>query len=643
MIHRDDQKLQVQQATDIVRLIGEDISLRPRGREFLGLCPFHDDKKPSMHVSPIKQIYKCFSCGAGGDVFSFVMMYHKMTFPEALAHLAQRAGVTLKTGTEAGSGTGSSTKQQIADANETAQRFFCQALADPNCGREAQEYLQKRGVSREMIDAFHIGYAPDQWDALVGHMRQQRVAAQGFDLAGLTVAKKDGQGVYDRFRHRLMFPIMDGLGRVIAFGARQLRSEDQPKYLNSPETPLFSKSMTLYGLHLAKKPIIDSHVAVVVEGYTDVIACHQAGVRNVVATLGTAFTRGHASALGRLCDRVVLVFDADQAGQKAADRAVDVFFGGSIDVQVAVLPDGIDPAEFLEQPEGRQRFEELVKQAVDALQYKLSRMSKEIKATDTLTGRERVGQRYLRELVELGGLRQGELRSAMVVDRVAQLLGVNQRVIESQLRKLSMPRKTAHINTPLTPSEPSSDSDIEKNDATGVVWANSEPRIRALKLAQRHVIGCLLRRPDLFHWRLSDGMTLDEALTVAEMITPQAKALYSRIHDRLSDSTALKLTDLLADLAHEGQQELANLATDSEAQIEACCGDDSERMETLIQEAADSILLHHKEQSYEQDRRDLLESVSSGSTSVADSELFRLAEHRRDHPSSVRIARISGQ
>ena len=327
MAVQEDQKIQVQQATDIVRLIGEQVSLRPKGKEFAGLCPFHDDKNPSMFVSPAKQIYKCFSCGAGGDVFTFVTQYHKMTFPEALSFLAERAGIRLEArGGRGGGEAKQGERGRISQANTLAVGFFRALYRHAEHGRSGREYVAKRGISPEMVEAFEIGYAPDRWDGLSMTIAQKNWDLGAFELAGLVKARERGgepasgeaSGHYDRLRHRLIFPIFDAIGRPIAFGGRKLREADEPKYLNSPETALFNKSATLYGLHLAKKPIIDSRTAVIVEGYTDVIACHQAGVRNVVATLGTALTAEHVRELRRYAEQVVLVFDGDAAVRKPA-------------------------------------------------------------------------------------------------------------------------------------------------------------------------------------------------------------------------------------------------------------------------------------------------------------------------------------
>ena len=462
MTRSEDDKLQVQQATDLVRLVGEQVALRPKGREFVGLCPFHDDQSPSMHVSPQKQIYKCFSCGAGGDVFTFAMEYHKMSFREALEHLAQRAGIELTQRHKPEDAGKTSQRQQIADANEKALRFFRNVLRHDQHGKPGRDYLHNRGVTDEMIEAFALGLAPDRWDGLTRTLADKQWSAAGFLTAGLVAergAHRDGahaetgtrnpspERCYDRFRHRLIFPIHDALGRPIAFGGRVLpdpgETKDDPtrdaKYLNSPESILFDKSATLYGLHLAKKPIIDSKTAVIVEGYTDVIACHQAGFRNVVATLGTSLTQRHARELRRYAEKVVLVFDADEAGQKAADRAVEVFLAGDLDVHIVVLPEGQDPADLMMEQGGGERWKAALEAGSDALTYRMSRLRQSLDAADTLTARQHLIEAAIDDLVRLGLASTGPVRRSLVIRKLASVVEMN----ESELDTLLAGRRKA--------------------------------------------------------------------------------------------------------------------------------------------------------------------------------------------------------
>lgn len=374
-------------ATDIVRVVRERVELRQKGREWVGLCPFHDDRSPSMFVSPTKQIFKCFACGAGGDALSFVQKYDGVEFLQALEHLAEVAGVELTPrGQRAPSGAGRSERAAAMEANTFAQDFFRRTLVDPNAGRAAREMIQRRGISAEMVDAFGVGAAPSGWDGLLQAALKARRPIDALEIAQLVRAREQGGGHYDVFRNRLMFPIHDQGGRVIAFGGRRLSEDDPAKYLNSPESVLFKKSTVLYGLWKATAGIRQSGFCIVTEGYTDTIACHQAGFTNTVATLGTAFTPEHAGLLRRLCSRVVLLFDGDEAGLSAADRAAGVLFAEPLDVQIAILgrDDGAkDPDELLKQEGGKDRFGRMLRSAADLLEFRFARLR------DRLEGRGR--------------------------------------------------------------------------------------------------------------------------------------------------------------------------------------------------------------------------------------------------------------
>ncbi|GAB4198136.1 MAG: hypothetical protein Kow00105_12110 [Phycisphaeraceae bacterium] len=650
---RDDIKDRVQQATDIVRLIGEQVALRPKGKEFVGLCPFHDDKNPSMQVSPVKQIYKCFSCGAGGDVFSFVMNYHKMSFPEAIRHLAERAGIQIEAGDgrwQMGEGEKGSERKRIAAANVLALEFYRTLLKHPDHGGTARDYIDRRGISAEMVAEFQLGYAPDRWDGLVQMIRSKGWDSTGFELAGL-VSPRDTGGLYDRMRHRLIFPIFDAIGRPIAFGGRKLREEDEPKYLNSPETRLFNKSATLYGLHLAKKPIIDSKTAVIVEGYTDVIACHQAGARNVVATLGTALTSEHVTELRRYAEKVVLIFDADEAGQKAADRAVELFLTGDLDVFISVLPDGLDPADLLALPDGRERWDTALSHAKDAMSYLFDRLHEQMAAAGTLTGRQHLAESFVTRLAQLGLSRVGTLRRALVVQRLSHLLGVSEQAVNALVADRM--RTARRPQPPESPSETvAGGSENRQNSPDGVpeesvsqsfAPAETRRKLKALALAERQIIGCLIRDNQRFESVLSDGRPFDEAVTSQEFIHPQSKALYQRLYQRLSEGQSVTLTGLLADLASEGNQNLADLLTQAEAEVEAQTAGLPQREQELMLNAARALVAYHRELQYQQARQalsggDPAESEANGATD--EMRIIRqMLEHRRDHPSPVRIAR----
>ncbi|MFG0327142.1 MAG: DNA primase [Phycisphaerales bacterium JB037] len=448
-----DDRDRVRDASDIVRVIGEQLQLRPKGREFVCLCPFHDDHNPSMCVVPAKQIFHCFVCGAGGDVFSFVQRFHHMDFPEALRFLADRAGIELTPfkpragegpaagGTGAGPAGGRLSRQALLEANRKAAEFFVRVLNDPDAGAAARAVIERRGISAAMVERFGLGAAPDGWDGLTSRLARNNIDARPFAEVGLLKTRDQG-GQYDALRHRLIFPIHDQVGRVIAFGGRKIRDEDEPKYLNSPETRLFDKSSTLYGLHQASRAIQRTGTAIVTEGYTDVIACHQAGFENVVATLGTALTGGHAGILRRLCDSVVLLFDSDEAGGRAADRATEVFFSESLDVRVATFDaigtgvDAKDPDELLKREDGVERFRALIAGAEDLLEYRYRRLAARVRGQGP-AALEKALDEELRTIASLGFGRASPVRRELILRRLSQITGLSGAVISGALRRAS--------------------------------------------------------------------------------------------------------------------------------------------------------------------------------------------------------------
>jgi DNA primase len=439
----------VRDATDLVRLVGETVALRPKGREYVGLCPFHDDHTPSMYVVPAKQIFHCFVCGAGGDAFAYVQKFHKMEFREALRFLAERAGITLTERTPRGESEPGGVEASRADllrACEFAAEFFRGILAHPEHGRIAREVVARRGIAPAVASQFLLGASPDRWDGLLRTLQAKGLDAGAFVAAGLVKNREESSGAYDVLRNRLIFPIQDQIGRVIAFGGRRLNDEEEPKYLNSPETRLFNKSATLYALHHAAKGIQSTRTAVITEGYTDVIACHQAGVTNAVATLGTALTREHARVLRRMCDRAVLLFDGDEAGQRAADRAVEVFFAEPLDVGIVTLSrytDAKDPDELLKRPEGREVFARAVAGAVDLLEYRFGRLRSRL-AGAGMAATAKAIEDEVAWLSEQGLREVHPVRQRLIVRRLAGLAGVDEGLI---LRVLPAGRRAAPAPT----------------------------------------------------------------------------------------------------------------------------------------------------------------------------------------------------
>lgn len=370
----DDLKNEIIGANDIVDVISEYVTLKKSGRNYLGLCPFHGEKTPSFSVSPERQFYKCFGCGEGGNVVNFVMKTENCDFSEAMVLLAERAGITVP---EQGS-SGSShygEKDRIYALNTEAARFF-----NKNFSRSevAGNYIEKRQLSLNTVIKFGLGFASDSWDSLLKHLRLLGFKDEEIFKAGL--AGKKETRYYDSFRNRIIFPIIDLKGRVIGFGGRVM-DDSKPKYLNSPETPVFDKSRNFYGLNFARA---DNHkTAVVVEGYMDVISLHQAGITNAIATLGTSFTQEHAKILKRYFDEVVLAYDTDGPGRAATDRCMEILNGiEGIKVRVLCQKDGKDPDEFVK-TYGKDAFLKLVADAPPDIEYRIMRLRENLDLTNT--------------------------------------------------------------------------------------------------------------------------------------------------------------------------------------------------------------------------------------------------------------------
>jgi DNA primase len=325
----------VKTSSDIVEVVSEYVHLNKKGKSFWGLCPFHSEKTPSFHVDPDKQIFRCFGCNKGGDVFSFVMEKKGLSFAEALTELALKAGITL----EKEKRQVSSEKKIYYDANRSAMAFFEQQLASSH-GEGARRYLSGRGITDEIIRIFHIGFAPDSWDSLSTYLKGKGISQAAAEKAGLIAPRKSG-GFYDRFRGRVMFPIIDLTGEVIGFGGR-IMGGGEPKYLNTPESPIFEKKRVLYNLHASRNQIRQGG-AVVVEGYMDVVSLANAGFSSAVATLGTALGEDHVRLLRRFTDDITLVFDGDSAGRNAMVRALEPFLASDVIPRVVILPQGKDP------------------------------------------------------------------------------------------------------------------------------------------------------------------------------------------------------------------------------------------------------------------------------------------------------------
>jgi len=418
-----DFKSAVLSATNLVDLIGRTVSLKKRGKNYIGLCPFHSEKTPSFNVDPTRQYFRCFGCGAKGNAIDFVIQRDRVEFIDALKQLGQAAGLEMPQFGQTKEK--QSQRTALLDANSAAGVFFEKLLANPQSGAAARDYLDSRGFSADSIRKFQIGVALDSWDALLKEVGR-KFAPPLLHAAGLVKARENGNGFYDTFRNRLMFPIRDEQGRVIAFGGRVMPgSQDPAKYLNSPETPVFSKSRCVYGLDLARQKIVESRIVAVVEGYTDVVMAHQFGATNVVSILGTAMTPQHVAILRRYADKIVLLFDPDAAGDNAMNRAVELFLTQPIEIMIAQLPEDLDPDEYLLKY-GVETFDAVLSNASDALTYKWKQLVRQFNQSgDDLTGQQKAVEQYLELLASARGSGPVDsLRWGSALARVSRLTDI---------------------------------------------------------------------------------------------------------------------------------------------------------------------------------------------------------------------------
>ena len=432
-----EQTKQVKAACDIVAVVGTYIAVHPAGKIFKALCPFHNDSRPSLDVDPQRQRYKCWSCGATGDVFNFVMHQEKVGFKEARAILADRVGIKLdeqKTPLD-------HHRARLLDAMRWAQAKYAYQLLEDDAGAAARKYMGERKLAGKTIRDFGLGFAPLAGDWLARFAAAERIPAEVLVEVGLTAVREGNRGYYDRFRDRVMFPIRDVRGQTVGFGGRIMPNSPYasraPKYYNSAETPLFSKSELLYGLDLARHGGQAAGYLAVVEGYTDVMMAHQCGVPQVVATMGTALNAKHVAQLRRYVPKVVLVYDADAGGYTGVDRALEIFVSQDVELAVATLPDGLDPCDLLIRPDGVETFKKVLNTAVDALDFKLNRLL-ERTAAPADDAKRRIIDDVLGVMAAAPMVpgAAAQLKQELIVTRLAHRLGVRQETVWARFGEL---------------------------------------------------------------------------------------------------------------------------------------------------------------------------------------------------------------
>jgi len=552
---------QVKHNNDLLDLAGEYTELKKRGKNYMGLCPFHQEDTPSFSVDPDKQLYYCFGCGAGGNIFNFIMEIEGLTFVEAIKYLADRAHLDLPNrNLSAEERKKRSEKQKLYEIHKLATRFYVYLLTESNLGDQGYQYLQERGFSSEVIHKFKLGFAPDRWEQLYKFLKKKDYSDQILSKSGLVIARNNASGYYDRFRNRVMFSIFNHRGQPIGFGGRVLAADEEPKYLNSPETMIFDKSQTLYGLHLTKSFIREQEIAIMMEGYTDVITAYQMGVKNVVASLGTSLTTRQANLLARYADKVYIAYDADAAGEQATWRGLNILRQAGLQVEVIELPQEQDPDDFLQQ-EGKEGFKTLMSEAVPLLEFKINSVlpdNNEFVDVDSKIN-------AFRKTVPVLSQVEDEVERGEYLQYVAEKLGIKKESITSLQKEVNRYKRNQR--------QKSNNNQDNKND-----WGNNnnlKEELSSSQLAYKRaveaVIKIIIDQPRYIP-------QIRESLLIEDFKQEKYKRLFSLLCDFYEQDKKIEVDRLLTAIKSEEVEELV-----VKLSVEGVVSDDLDR------ELADSI------------------------------------------------------
>ncbi|MBW3596857.1 MAG: DNA primase [Planctomycetes bacterium] len=598
-----DPKEQVRQATDIVDLVGGYLDLRRQGRVYRGLCPFHDDSRPSLHVDPERQFWKCWVCDVGGDVFSFVMHKEGVSFREALEMLAERAGITLRRSPQTKVEPGSpQDKRTLYAALEWAAKQYHQCFLNSPEAAAARKYVEERQIARESVERFHIGFAPNAWQWLIDRARTTPFTGEVLQAAGLAGKSEQGGRHYDLFRGRVMFPIRDTQRQCVALGGRilpEFADDRTGKYYNSPETKVFHKSEQFYGLDLARDSAemrsakAPQRSIVVVEGYTDVVMAHQCGVGNAIAVLGTALNEKHIRILRRFTDTIYLVLDGDEAGQRRTNEILELFVAEQVDVRIVTPPEGLDPCDFL-LARGGDAFRDLLDHAVDALEHKVRGLTVGLNpASDTHRAHQAV-EEILSVLAKAPRLHAGteaslRMREQQMLARLSRQFLVDEGELRARLRELrraakprSGDRSQPALTTPLAPTK----MGPGETELLEIMTLDRD-------LAERAV----------------------EEISASDLTTPAARGLFSAFRRLYEQGQPLDLLRVMTEVEDAHLKSLlVELDENARAKEEKTQQSAPERLETLI-----GRLLARRE---EQERRQKEAALEQGS--LSDDEQLRL-------------------
>lgn len=539
---------EIRDRTDLVGFIGDYVPLKKSGRSYKGLCPFHTEKTPSFNVSPDRNIFRCFGCGAGGNVFTFLMRMDGMSFLEAVRHLAKRAGVEVPAPTPEEASDARQRERLLQVTRRAATLYHRQLLEAPEADG-ARRYLADRGLTDAAIKDFELGYAPAGWDFLPKKAQASGVSTADLEAVGLVIRSERGGDHYDRFRARLIFPIRDHRGEVVGFGGRLLDPDaTEAKYINTPETALYHKGRLLYGMDKARREAQDCDELLVTEGYLDVITAHQEGLENIVATLGTALTEQHARLIGRYAKRVTLVFDADQAGLNAARRGADLLLAEGLQVEVLTLPDGHDPDSYI-RSSGMEAFEAAHRQAKPLVDFFLDELLKGDKA-DSPARKGRVAS----ELLPLVGRIPNHVERDEAIRQMADALGVREEALRDELRRIRAEERRPPKAAPAA----------EESAGREAPWPEEELLLRIL-LQDRAAMEAV--SADLTPESLKDGSLRAICRALFE-VSEAGEVDLARIVDHLPDAELAARAVQLAETPH-GLEDYRVGLRDSMATIES--------------------------------------------------------------------------
>ena len=571
-------KRQILDRVDILDVASEHVTLKRTGKRWVGLCPFHAEKTPSFTISPDLGLFKCFGCGRGGDLFSFVQLRENVSFGEAMRILADRAGVELQPSKGEARGPD---RADLAKVNNWAMRFFQSKLKDENVGRPAREYLRSREFSDSVVERFSLGLATDE-----GLLLREAARRAGIDesllLAADFVRQGDDGRLYDTFRNRLMFPIRDATGRVVGFGGRTLL-DDRAKYLNTRQNALFDKGRGLYGIDLARNDISQRRRAVVVEGYTDCLAAHQAGLSETVATLGTALTESQVDLLRRYCDELILLFDSDEAGEAAADRAILVALPRCIAVKLARIPDGKDPSDYLSRA-GPEAFSDVLNGAVDALEFKWSKTRARFSGGTSDASRREAILDFMRVVSEAAGSRAVDaIQRGLLANQVAHLLRIDPKEVHQLIARIQSQRRNEPSGPPAGTGGPGPAAPLDGEQAA---WLQ--------------VLEVVLNEPGLL-------ATVDGPLEPERIVDDRDRRIAEVVMGLRDELGKFCLADMLARCHEPADAERATELT----QRGAARGN----YESTLRLAVERLRRASRFRGVEQDARMLCESTSNGETS----------------------------